>query len=46
MQGQLKYVSSNEKGCNPFDDDFQAADNFIALVLRGGEPLYTVFEKL
>ena len=39
LQGQLKFVSSNEQGCDPFHDEFQSDDsgnNFVALVIRGG----------
>jgi hypothetical protein len=40
MQGQLKYVSSNEKGCGSFQDEFKSVggESFIALVVRGGKP--------
>lgn len=41
IQGQLKFVASNEMGCNAFHgEDFEVdGTNAIALVARGGEPL-------
>ena len=39
LQGQLKFVSSNEQGCDPFHNEFKSDDsgnNFVALVIRGG----------